>query len=92
MTGRYFVDGCNDVGGCTGYLGCQSCEQPSPSPPSEDVPLRLVQRGQTWDLATADATREAGRITWVTEVPAGVAPGKARLEADGAMPVPVRVR
>ncbi|WP_182524632.1 hypothetical protein [Nocardioides dongkuii] len=92
VRGRAFVDGCQDSMSCTISFGCQSCEDDDPPPvPAQDVALELRQRGRTFELGTADAG-EDGQVTWTVDLPAGVRRGPARLVADGANPVPVRVR
>jgi len=92
VEGRGFVDGCQDSMGCSASPGCHSCEYADPAPqPSTDVELRLRQAHHTWALGTADAD-DSGRVTWSFELPAGVRPGPARLLADGAGPVEVRIR
>ncbi len=96
VEGRGFFDGCRDTQSCSG-IGCQSCEYTEPpEEPRQDVRLELRQQGRTWPLATADAgtaeDQQLGWITWTFDLPAGVEPGPARLVADGAQPVEVRVR
>jgi len=64
--------------------------------PYDDVALRLRQGGRTWLLGSVDADSaedgRAGRVTWQVDLPPGVRPGPARLVADHARPVTVRVR
>jgi hypothetical protein len=97
VTGDAFADGCQDSESCTVTLGCSSCEADDPEPtPARDVTLRLVQGDRTWVLGTADAQEAGsghlGRVTWTVEIPGDAAPGPARLVADSAPPVRVRVR
>lgn len=89
--GHHFVDGCNDTGSCTGFLGCQRCDYGPPPAPRTAVELQLVQRGRAWDLGTADAAAD-GSVTWRVTFPADARRGAARLVADGAQPVRVRLR
>jgi hypothetical protein len=91
VEGQWFHDGCADTGSCSAVLGCQSCEYDDPESPSQDVELRIAQRGRSWALGTVDAA-DSGRVTWTFDLPAGIRPGHARLLADGAQPVVVRVR
>lgn len=92
VDGRDFVDGCQDSMGCSAAPGCHSCEYDDPAPqPSTDVRLRLRQAHRTWRLGTADAD-DSGRVTWSFELPVGIRPGRARLLADGAGPMEVRIR
>lgn len=92
VTGRFFVDGCNDVGSCHGVLGCQSCDYGPPVKPLQDLTLQLHQRGHTWDLATSDATGELGTVRWTVEIPSDARRGPARITVDGAYAEPARVR
>jgi len=95
VEGRAFVDGCRDSMTCG--IGCGACEYDDPPPePYRDVDLRLVQDGRSWHLGTTDAaSAEAaveGRVRWRVTVPAAARPGRARLVADHAEPVSVRIR
>jgi hypothetical protein len=98
IEGRSFTNGgCRDSMGCTGSLGCESCEYDDPPPtPMDDVGLRLVQRGHTWTLGAADAgssaSNQLGWVSWSFVVPHGVKPGPARLLAERAQPVRVLIR
>ena len=97
VVGEAFVDGCRDTMSCSGVPGCESCEYDDPEPvPYDDVALRLRQGGRTWLLGSVDADSaedgRAGRVTWQVYLPPGVRPGPARLVADHARPVTVRVR
>lgn len=93
VTGRFFVDGCNDVGVCHGVLGCQSCDYGPPVKPLTDLTIQLHQRGRTWDLATADATGDSGRVSWTFRLPPAARRGAATLTVDGAYAdaTPVRI-
>lgn len=93
LEGRAFVDGCHDNESCSAVPGCSHCESTDPAPkPMEDVKLRLRQGDRTWKLATASAQGDGGRVTWTFEPPAGVRPGQARLLADLAEPLRIRIR
>ena len=92
VAGRFFKDGCNDVGSCHGVLGCQRCDYGPAAEPLAGLTLQLQQRGRTWDVATADATGELGEVTWTFDVPAEARRGPARLTVDGAYAGPARVR
>lgn len=96
VEGRAFADGCQDSMSCPAIPGCGSCEWDDPPPtPLRDVELRLVQGGRSWRLGTADGgTAEDDRLGWVTwtfDLPRGVQAGRARLLADGAEPLTVRI-
>ena len=93
VKGRAFVDGCQDSESCSAVPGCSHCESTDPAPePMEDVRLRLRQGDRTWKLATASAQGDGGRVTWTFEPPAGVRPGQARLLADQAGLLRIRIR
>lgn len=96
VEGRGFVDGCQDSMSCS-TVGCDSCEYDDPPPaPMQNLRLRIVQDGRSWNVAVADAgTAEGdqlGQVVWTFELPAGVQPGRARLLPERAAPVPVRIR
>ena len=93
VNGRAFVDGCRDTMSCSAVPGCSHCEYTDPPPePMQEVRLRLRQGERTWKLATASAQGDGGRVTWTFELPAGVRPGQARLLADQAGPLRIRIR
>jgi hypothetical protein len=98
IEGRAFTGGgCQDSMSCTSSFGCDSCTYDDPpAVPMEDVALRLVQDGRTWDLAVADAgsadDNELGWVTWTFEVPAEADRGPARLLPDNAQSVRIRLR
>jgi hypothetical protein len=98
IEGRAFTGGgCQDSMSCTSSFGCDSCTYDDPPPvPMEDVALRLMQAGRTWDLAVADAgnadDNELGWVTWTFEVPAEADRGPARLLPDDAQPVRIYLR
>lgn len=93
VEGQAFVDGCRDTMSCSAVPGCSHCEYDDPPPrPMQDVNLRLRQGDRTWRLATADAESRGGRVTWTFEMPPGVRAGPARLVADMAGPVRIRIR
>lgn len=89
VTGEAFVVGCDDAFSCPG-LGCGDCESLDPATPMTEVRLLLRQQGRTVPLGTADAD-ETGLVTWRVELPGSVRPGRARLVAGDAEPVPIRV-
>lgn len=91
VTGAGFQDGCQDGGSCTVTPGCSRCvESEPPEVPRSDVRLRLLQQGRGWDLGTAGADARS-RVAWRFVVPTSARPGPARLLADGAGPVRVRL-
>lgn len=97
VTGDAFADGCQDSESCTVTFGCSSCEPDDPEPtPDQDVTLLLVQGERTWVLGTADAegagSGRLGHIAWTVEVPDDAKAGPARLVAEAAQPVRVRLR
>lgn len=91
--GSHFVDGCRDTMTCS--IGCDDCEYDEPPPePIADVDLTLRQGGRTWTLDTADASGEeatSGEVSWSFRLPPEVRPGPARLVADAAAPVRIRI-
>ncbi|HSX67466.1 hypothetical protein [Nocardioides sp.] len=91
VTGRYFKDGCQDTGVCTGYLGCQRCDYGPEPKPQQDLTLKLRQDGRTWALATTDAD-DSGKASWTFRLPPGVDEGPARLTIDSAYAEPAVVR
>jgi hypothetical protein len=97
IEGRAFADGCQDSMSCSAGLGCDSCDYDDPPPtPLEDVGLRLVQHGRTWDLGVADAgtaeNNQLGWVTWTFDLPTAAKPGPAHLVSEHAEPVPIRIR
>jgi hypothetical protein len=99
IQGRAFVHGCQDSMGCEEGFGCDDddCEYDGPEvEPMEDVVLRLVQRGHTWQLDVADSgvadDNQLGWVTWTFTVPADVEAGPAKLVADESGPVRIRVQ
>lgn len=91
VTGRAFVDGCRDSGGCA-QVGCSTrCTWDDPEPqPLTDVALTLRQAGRTWILAETDAD-DAGRVSFTTTLPPDAKPGRAVLTAVGEGPYVVRL-
>lgn len=80
VTGEYFVDGCDDVGGSRdGALGCANDDDREKAVPLADVEMLLRQDGRTWRLGRADATG-LGRIAWDVHLPPGLPAGRAVLE------------
>ena len=98
VTGRGFVDGCDDGGeGPTG-LGCSGDDGGEAEVPLEDVELVAVQGRPTPEqmtLGVADAGSaeddELGWITWTFTVPESLSPGPAVLKTEGSEPLPVRI-
>jgi hypothetical protein len=95
IKGRAFVHGCQDSMSCS--AGCHSCEYDAPpETPLQDVELRLVQGDRSWALGVADAgtaeSNQLGWVTWTFDVPAGARPGPAKLLAEHAEPVRIRIR
>jgi hypothetical protein len=81
VTGRYFVDGCNDTGGGTvSSFGCDDRVEPPPRTPLTQIELTLRQQGRTWVLGTSDADEDLN-ARWAIVVPADVRPGRATLAA-----------
>ncbi len=87
VTGRGYVEGCDDGGGGN-VFGCQS--PPEPVTPLTGVVLELRQAGRVWQLGAVDAGAgtgsaaegELGRTTWEVVVPPNVRPGRATLVAE----------
>ncbi len=97
IEGKYFVDGCQDVGSCSVGGACedQSCDYGPEPRPMTDVTLRLVQDGRRWNLGTTDAGAGGegdGSVSWTFDVPAAAKRGPAKLVADQTPAVPVRIR
>lgn len=81
--GTRFADlPCDDTGGGSAG-GCEDDHEPVDPPvvPYDDVVLTLVQGGRSWELASADADDD-GDLSWSVTIPAGAAPGRARLETE----------
>ena len=87
VTGRWFVDGCDDTGGQSAF-GCGAPEPLEEERPLRDVELRLVQGHRSWVLGKADAgTAEEGRlgqVSWTFRVPMTAKDGPATLRAGDA--------
>jgi len=97
VEGRSFVDGCQDSVGCQVGFGCDDCEYDEPPERArEDIALRLVQAGRSWDLDVADAGAAAddhlGWVTWSFTVPRSADPGAAKLVAGYERAVKIRIR
>lgn len=98
MTGRGFVDGCDDTGGGSVGFGCSDDDADETETPLEDVELVALQ-GQPipeqTTLAVADAgnaeDNELGRVTWTFVVPDTLSPGPAVLKTAGSEPLEVRI-
>lgn len=93
VTGRAFVNGCDDGGSQTAW-GC-STDEGEVETPMTDVRLRIQQGSRTWELGEADALSadegEVGHVAWTITLPTGLEPGRARLLADNAEPLRLRV-
>lgn len=91
VTGRDFIDGCDDTGGGS-VFGCAEEDAEVEEPMTDlDLVLRHGRPRQVVVLATADAD-SSGAVTWTFVVPLDAAPGPAVLRADTAQPLPVRIR
>lgn len=94
VSGRSFVDGCNDTGGSSTF-GCTS-EEEEPVLPHEDISLTITQGDRRWELGTEDAgtadDNQLGQVTWTVTIPADLEPGRALLQADPSEPLPVFVQ
>jgi hypothetical protein len=97
VEGRAFVRGCTD-GTANGNQRALGCTAPEPEPvdvPEKDVTLTLEQGGRSWMLGTEDAGTLAqdrlGHVTWTVRLPTEVEPGRARLIAPDADPLPIRI-
>jgi hypothetical protein len=94
VSGRHFVDGCDDTGGQDGF-GC-TAESREVERPLRDVELVLKQAGRRWQLGSADAGdatgNELGHTTWAVRLPEGVEPGPAVLVTDHGGRLHVRVQ
>lgn len=92
VTGRSFVDECDDTGGGS-VLGCSEPEVVVN--PLSDLTLELRQADRTWQLGTTDAESaddgRLGRAVWRVVVPPDVQPGQARLVAGDSEPLPVTI-
>lgn len=95
VEGRAFVDGCNDTGGSSGFLGCTP-QDDEPVVPHDDVALRITQGDRQWELGSEDAGTAAddqlGHVSWTFVVPDDLRPGRARLAADASEPLLILVR
>ncbi|MEO7979636.1 MAG: hypothetical protein ABI807_01855 [Sporichthyaceae bacterium] len=83
VTGRWFLDGCNDTSSST---GCSGPTKPLPQPAARHVALVVEQDGHAWTLGYADASgpRHGWRVRWEVALPVDLAPGPATLTARGA--------
>jgi len=90
VSGSGFRTGCADSVACPAEPGCGACVENDEEVPQDDVRLQLRQKGRSWDLGVADAD-ESTRVSWRVVVPGGARPGPARLLADGAEPLLVRL-
>ncbi|WP_121253659.1 hypothetical protein [Nocardioides ferulae] len=97
VTGRGFVEGCDDTGGGS-VLGCSGGDEGETEEPMSDVELVLLHGRPTptqVSLAVADAgTADDGRlgqVTWTFTVPADQPLGPAVLKTEGSEPLRVRI-
>lgn len=86
VKGSYFVHGCDDTGGDSGF-GCSASNREIESP-MKDVALTLKQGQREWrlgqeDAGSADGNR-LGQIIWKVAIPKDVRTGPAMLVTDGA--------
>lgn len=95
VEGRAFARGCTDDTANQRTLGCTAPEPEPVDVPEKDVTLTLEQDGRSWMLGTEDAGTSAqdrlGHITWTVRLPTEVEPGRARLIAPNADPLPIRI-
>lgn len=99
VTGRGFVEGCDDTGGSSASpLGCSGDDHEEIETPLTDIELVALQGQPTMketSLATADAGTaeddDLGQITWTFVVPRTLSPGPAVLKTVGSEPLPVRI-
>ena len=90
VRGVFFIAGCDDTPPTDGSA-------PVRSPGKTDVPLRVRQAGEVYELGRADAggpdgpEGRYGRIRWDVVVPEGLEPGYARLKAPQTNPMIVAV-
>lgn len=95
VEGRAFVEGCNDTGGSSGFLGC-SAQEDEPVLPHEDILLRITQGDRQWELGREDAGSadedQLGHVSWTITIPDGLKRGRARLVADASDSMPILVR
>lgn len=77
VAGEWYSIGCDDV--AETRFGCNARQKETPEPMT-DVKITLSQgSGETWDLATVDATGDRFDVSWSGTVPADVALGSATL-------------
>lgn len=96
VSGRGFVDGCDDVGEGSSAFGCSG--EDASEKPLEDVELVALQ-GRSMPNRTSLATADAGSadgdrlgwISWSFTVPASLEPGAAVLKTVGSEPLRVRI-
>jgi hypothetical protein len=83
VSGRGFVDGCDDVGGSNSF-GCEA--ERETVTPIESVQLRLRQGSRNWSLGKVDAglasNGRLGHAEWDVAIPIAAKLGKAFLETD----------
>lgn len=96
VTGRGFVDGCDDTGGGSAF-GC-SGEDGETEVPLDDIELVLVRQRPVLHqtaLGVSDAgSAEDGQLGWVTwtfTVPNGHPLGRSSLVTEGSSRLPVRI-
>ena len=96
VTGRGFVDGCNDGGGGSAF-GC-SGEDEEIEVPLDDIELVLVRQKPVLHqtvLGISDAGNakdgQLGWVTWTFTVPSDHPLGRASLVTEGSSRLPVRI-
>ena len=97
VTGRGFVDGCDDTGGGSAF-GCSGDDEREIESPLADIELVLLQGQPTMtqtSLGVADAGSaedgELGQVTWTFTVPEQQPLGPAVLKTEGSEPLRIRV-
>lgn len=96
MTGRGFVNGCDDTGTSSAF-GCSGRDGEAETP-RRDVELVLLHGQPTMtqtSLGLSDAGNAAdgrkGQVTWTFAVPSGHPLGRAVLKTEGSGPLTVRI-
>lgn len=93
VSGKYFIDGCDDHGSVNNF-GCSSNSEAVT--PDKSIVLRLRQGSREWTLGTSDAAGNSGNrfgsVVWKISLPPDVRPGKAELETDYSDPISLTVQ